>query len=446
MSPRRFPRILAVTALAALAACGGGGSGSADGETRTVLVDYNHDEFAAAFLEMYPRNVTVHPGDTVVFKQEWTGEPHTVTMGKLFDDLSKISPELRKWLKEGGPDPFETLSPEVQSAVEERFNQLPFALGEGYEASQNTAQACYLDDEPPPSDPDTPCPDREQPAFNGRQAYYSSGIIPYEGNDGNRFEVPLADDIAPGDYAYYCAVHGPGQSGVITVVDEATDIPSQAEVSRQAQEEINKTLAEIEKGFRAAERGSLTVETGGESQTFTGDLAGFFAPKVDEVHAFGLEFVPRTIQAKVGEKVSWTVLGGHTISFDVPRYLPIVTFADDGTVEVNPKVTRPQGGWPGQLPEEGAEEEEEGDEEAPPDGEADEAPPEGSEEGAQEEGEDEGGIPEFEELDAGRWNGNGFVSSGVIADVKYSVVFTKAGTYKYACLIHPKMVGEVKVT
>jgi len=30
-------------------------------------------------------------------------------------------------------------------------------------------------------------------------------------------------------------------------------------------------------------------------------------------------------------------------------------------------------------------------------------------------------------------------------EVTYSVTFTKAGTYKYACLVHPQMVGEVDV-
>ena len=54
-------------------------------------------------------------------------------------------------------------------------------------------------------------------------------------------------------------------------------------------------------------------------------------------------------------------------------------------------------------------------------------------------------------LDGGTWNGTGFHSSGLSPDsgdtqvVAYSLTFSKAGTYQYACLIHPKMVGTVVV-
>ena len=37
--------------------------------------------------------------------------------------------------------------------------------------------------------------------------------------------------------------------------------------------------------------------------------------------------------AKVGEKVTWKVIGGHTLSFDVPEYLPILEFKPDGSVD-----------------------------------------------------------------------------------------------------------------
>jgi plastocyanin len=426
---RRLPLLL-LPFLIALPACGGGGSGSGE-ETRTVLVDYNHDEVAASFLGMYPRNVNVHPGDTVVFKQAWTGEPHTVTMGTLFNDVPAGVPELLKWIKEGGPDPFENLSPETQSAVEEKFNKLPFALGESYEASQNAAQPCFLDTGAPPEDPDTPCPKRSQPAFNGRQSYYSSGIIPYEGNQGNRFEVPLSADIDPGDYLYYCAVHGPGQSGVITVKPASEDIPSQSAVDREARKEIEAVADPLLKSYDEAKAGKLVVE----ELNVKPPLSGFF-PDDPNVNAFGSEFVPRELKAKVGQPVTWTVVGGHTISFDVPRYLPILTFADDGKVTLNPRVALPQGGWPGQA-EEGGEEEAAPEEGAPPEEQG--APPEG------EGGEEEGPL-ELETLDAGEWNGSGFVSSGVVGMVKYLVTFTKPGTYKYACLIHPRMVGEVVVS
>ena len=51
-------------------------------------------------------------------------------------------------------------------------------------------------------------------------------------------------------------------------------------------------------------------------------------------------------------------------------------------------------------------------------------------------------------LEAGKWDGSGGLhSSG--ADFHdgdtYAVTFTKSGTYPYACLIHPGMIGKVVV-
>ena len=53
--------------------------------------------------------------------------------------------------------------------------------------------------------------------------------------------------------------------------------------------------------------------------------------------------------------------------------------------------------------------------------------------------------------DGGKFDGTGFRSSGFVPPgppplLGYSLTFTKAGTYSYVCLIHPKMGGVVKVT
>ena len=138
----------------------------------------------------------------------------------------------------------------------------------------------------------------------------------------------------------------------------------------------------------------------------------------------------------MGEKVTWKVIGGHTISFgDVPSYDAQFRMAEDGTVSLNPSHYEPQGGWPG-MPEH----EDEGDEGPPGE--------EGSSEGGPPSEEDDGPPPEVS-LDAGTWDGDGFVSSGVVfgegSPLLYSVTFSKAGTYDYACLIHPRMVGKVTV-
>ena len=403
--------VLLAAVLLVAGACGGGGSSSGP-QTRQVLVDYDHDEFAGAFLSYFPQVVSVRPGDTVDFKQFWTGEPHSVTMGTLVD---KGLIPARKAFKED-PTLFEReeTPPELKEA-EQAFEVLPFMLDENNEVNQLAAQPCYLEAGELPKDPAKPCPEKTLKPFNGRQAYYNSGFIPYEGKKGNKFELKLADDIAPGTYSYYCNLHGPAMSGEIQVQPAGSKIPSQSEVSRGGRVEVEKAVQGLKAGFDAGKSGKLP-ESWGVPEPEGKRLSGF-APASQGVNAFGSEFVPRDIEAKVDEKVTWAFVGGHTVSFDVPRYLPIFTIAKDGTVSFNPQAHRPVGS-PGPPKEERG-----------PPGEG--GPP--------------GVKPKPPEVDAGKWDGSGFLSSGVIFEGSWSLTFTKPGNYKYACLIHPRMLGEVVV-
>ncbi len=408
--------LAAVAALAlGTAACGGVGGESSP--IRTVLVDYNHDEFAGSFIAYFPKSVRVHAGDTVVFRQEWTGEPHSVTMGTLVDQaMTVVAPLMEKY-----PEPDAQPSPEDEAAFEAAMKDLPWMFGDDG-VQQNGAQPCYLDEGTPPADANTPCADvqQEQPEFNGRQSYYSSGFIPYQGPQGNRFEVPLASDIPPGTYNFYCNLHGPGQAGTITVVPSDVDIPSQDEVARQARQEIDAMAAPLEVAHRQAqERDELEMD----GERFRRPLAGWASPEPD-VHAFISEFYPEPLEVRTGEKVTWTFVGPpHTVSFNVPSYFSQLTVEEDGTVVANLQAFDPVNSPP--LPEEG-------DEGPHPEGEA--APPEGAEE------------PPPPVINAGEWDGTGFKSSGGLHHGSaYSLTFTKPGTYNYACLLHPRMVGRVIV-
>lgn len=424
MIPTGTARLVVVLAavLILAAACGSGTGSSAGPQTRTVQVDYNHDAFATSLFENYPRRVQVRPGDTVEFRQDWTGEPHSVTMGTLVDE--KIQPlvdlftdiETTGQFPEGEPTEFEAFD-----------EALPYALGEDGMV-QNAAQPCYVAADEfsgsYPGDETTPCPKQEQPAFNGRQAIYSSGVIPYEGVDGNTFRVRLADDIPTGTYTYYCNVHGPLQYGQIEVVAPGSQIPSQAEVDRQALEEQRAILAPMARNFEAATAGQ-EVEGGDPEDTFTIDagqarVVGVPTPFFEDnrfVHGIVNEFVPRSVEARVGEKVTWTFVGGHTLSFNVPPYFPVFTVAEDGTTTYNPQAEEPVG-WPGPPP-----------------------PDEGGGGG------EEFGPPAPVQVDAGTWDGTGFRSTGLAFNDEdtFSVTFTQPGTYAYACLIHPKMVGTLVV-
>jgi plastocyanin len=298
----------------------------------------------------------------------------------------------------------------VDRESESAFEDLgvPFALDEtedgDFFATQNAGQPCYLSEGGPPEDAETPCRNnqQEQPVFDGNQSYYNSGIIPYEGPAGNTFRVQLAPDIEEGSYFFYCAVHGPNQTTEVRVRPEGSDIPAQAEVSRAARQEIAKFAGPMQETFRDARDGEVDMQ----GEEVEGPFGGLFVPVFGAIN----EFLPRTINAKVGERVTWKVMGwDHTISFDVPRYFPIIRFARNGEVSLNPRLYAPAGGHPA-LPEQ--------------------------------EGE---GI--FR-IDGGTYDGEGFYSSGVFSGepyAEYTLRFSRPGRYRYACLLHPPMVGTVVV-
>lgn len=428
---------------------GGRGTGP---QVREVLVDYDHDEFATSLIGYFPRSVTVRPGDTVRFKQHWTGEPHSVTMGRLVDDvLTKVAPEFDRY--EGTP--MSDIPPEVIERVEAAMVDLPpYMLADDSQAgvNQNVAQPCYLPDGGPPEDTATPCADDDQvqPAFTGRHSFYNSGFIPYEGPKGNVFEVPIAADAAPGTYYYYCNVHGAFQNGAITIVPGDQDIPSQADVARQARAEIEAWAEPLREAYELGKSvDEATFDAYGPPETVRKPFAGFAANDM-WVHGMISEFIPRDMRVNVGDEVTWSFVGNHTVSFQVPPYFSQMHVEDDGTVVFNPQAVLPVGG-PG-FPNESAEPDGDGspaEGEAPP-GEGEDASAEG--EGPSAEGEDASadpdGAPESPPppaVDAGRWDGQTFLSSGVFWEGTYSVTFTQPGSYRYACLIHPRMIGTVVV-
>ncbi len=414
--------LLGLAACLAATACGTDASGAPGAETRRVLVDYVHDEVASSFIAYFPRDVRMHPGDTVVFQQEWTGEPHSVTMGRMVDEMmGVVGPLIEKY-----GDSEEEPPKKVMDRYYKAMAPLPDMISEGnlLAVNQNAGQPCYLDRGGPPKDSDTPCDDADQvqPPFNGRQSYYNSGFIPYEGPQGNEFTVQLADDIEPGVYNYYCNLHGPFQAGTITVVGEDEPIPSQEEVSRQARTEIEAMAEPLAAAFEAAPREGKAEIFG---TTATPPLAGW-AVEAPGAHMSINEFIPRAIEVAVGEPVAWTFVGGHTVSFDVPEYFAQVIVEDDGTVVFNEDASRPI--------------------DSPPLPELDESA-EGAQEGGDEQGGEEaqGPPPEPPLIDAGTWDGEGFRSSGLLWEGTYRMRFATPGQYSYACLIHPQMVGTVEV-
>jgi plastocyanin len=426
---RRVAVALAGIAVLFAGACGdgsGGGSGQAaggKGEDRTVLVDYHHDEFASAFLGFYPKAIQVHPGDTVHFKQAWSGEPHSVTMGGIVEDMFEVAPLVEQY---DGPEearaggvPEET----IQRAIA-AFSKIPGMIN-GDEVFQPGAQPCYVAD---PADvplftdiekeeaiPGAKCPTaaKPQPAFDGTQGLYNSGFIAPTGPSANRFDLPIAADAKPGTYHYFCNYHWVGMSGTVEIVSPDTKVPDQAEVNTQAHKEITKASSGVLARVRAARKGDFgkaQPPLAGRSSTDSED-------EEDPANYVVInEFLPKTIKAKVGKPVTWTLDGfSHTISFNVPKYFPLFTVdGKTGKVTRNPQSFKPVA-W--DVPE--ADHSQDG-------------PP--SDEGRK--------------IDVGTWDGKGgFHSSGSLdhGDT-FTLTFAKAGTYPYACVLHPQMVGTVEVS
>lgn len=395
----------------ALASCGFFGPAANQNE-RTVLIDYHYDQFANMFARYFPNHITVRQGDTAVFKQAWNGEAHTVSFGQIIDTVGK---PVWAYIDKGQQPPQDVLNQTDQAA----FNQIPFMVDQNNHVQQNGAQPCYLDTGTPPTDINTPCPKRTQPAFTGHQAFYSSGFIPYQGTDrDNTFRIPIASNAAPGTYHFICLFHGPGMNGSLTVVPKGAAIPSQAEVDTQAQTQIDQFAKPLVTAFNDAKKGHYPVKL---VAPYKFVLTGYGSPGENDVHGYGSvsEFYPKSIDIKVDETLRWLVVADfHNVAFDVPSYFPEFSVARDGKVTWNPQAVGPvaspalpqsQQGGPGPPPAEI--------------------------------------VPQI--TDAGTYDGSHFISSGLggggPADIGYALTFTKPGTYHYACLIHPQMVGTVVV-
>lgn len=391
-------RLLLTLTVLALGLAGCGSDSGAGGDTRTVLADYNHDEFATSYFGYFPRNVEVHPGDKIVFRQAWTGEPHTVTMGQIVEPLGSA---MAGYLDGTKPIPDEEPQEVIDAA-----KGIPGFFGEeedSLDLVQTGAQPCYVADVAGVPQDGKPCPQlEEQPEFNGRQAFYNSGFIPYEGNNGNKFEVQLADDIATGDYFYFCLIHGSIMGGYINVKPETEEIPGQSEVNKVARDQLDEATERLTKAHESALKGTDRPD-GVDVVAGTEPMDELKFPIV-----LSFEFYPRRFRAKVDDTVTWAA-NGHTISFNVPKYGPQVIIEDDGTVKLNPSAYEPQN-----APE-------------PPemDFENEDAPP--------------------PVQDAGTYVEGKYISSG-LSGAQFKLKFTKAGTYKYACVVHPRMIGEVVVS
>jgi len=401
---RRLAAALAAVALLASACSGSdepsttgtttGGGEADDVQTITIGIDARTDGFASSWSNFFPQKVQAHPGDTIEFRSTFTGEPHSVATGSLIAEAlvasSRIDPN------SDAPPP-----PEIQAVLD----KVPFVFSEDPDAGPDTffvqaaSQPCYLPENDPPTDVACPEPDQEPPEeIDGTERFLSSGFLP----DGETVTFRLSDDMAPGQYAFMCLVHGPAMTESVTVVDKATAIPGPDEVAAAGKQELDDLVAKVK-----------TKVDGVQGITGTAARAG--ATATDEVpSSASLNVMPKEITVKAGEKVTWTVDGFHTIAFNAPEDArPWLQFDSAGALAINKKSYAPAASP--EIP----------------------APLPGS------------GDPPKLPVDAGTWDGQGYHSSGAPftgGQVVYSLAISTPGTYKYLCLVHPDMEGTLKVT
>lgn len=405
---------------AVVAACNDGGQTPNDEPVeRVVLVDYRHDEFASAFLRYYPSSVRVRPGDTVRFKQSWTGEPHSITMGRVVEDLFSIPEELYQY-----ETPEDALAAGISEEEVEKASyaatHIPGMTADQYDVYQPGANPCFVSEGtalPTFADPTTGAPNEaavcpnaavEPPPFVGDEPLYNSGFISPGGDEPNTFRLPISEDAKPGTYRYFCNYHWIGMSGVVEVVDAGTRIPSQAEVNQRARAEIAGDAAEPRRRIRQAADGDF----GGLEPPLAGRSSN---DDPDDDPVVVNEFLPRRVLGEVGEPLTWTVDGApHTVSFNVPKYFPSLDVSG-GRIVWDPRSFRSVG-WT--FPEPVHRDQ-----------------PDESALGA-----------DGQDVDAGGWDGRAFHSSGVLEPGDtFTLTFTRAGTYPFACLLHPQMVGVVEI-
>lgn len=404
MHVRRLLCVLAVVALVA-AGCGdddddtAGGttdtSAQEDGGTVTVNVDADVDDPQSFYLGYFPGTVKVNPGDTVVYKSNFTGEPHTITFGSFINPAIQV---------------FENATPEQLAADEPpaefeplfKYAMLPEGPGD---ANQVSANPCFVTTGALPEDTTQPCTNQEPSPFTGKEVFYNSGFLP----DQEEFELTLADDIAPGVYKGFCMLHFTEMISTIEVVAEGEEATTAAEAEAQADRELEPLVAKVKEAHEKAEASADagTVVAGDPPGEEEPESSG---PPKPNTSAGLAEFTPKEVSVASGGSVTWNVNGPHTITFNAPEDARVIIGkGPDGNTHLVEKAASPA---LFNVP-------------PPPEGEPEGPPP---------------------TADLGSFDGSGFANTGIQFGGGFKVTFTKTGTYRYICTVHPDMEGTVTVT
>lgn len=390
---RRGPLALLLAAAAILAAgCTSGPSPASKAapspsivqpQRYTVSVDASPQSIPLVADAFFPSQLALHPGDSVTFKEEWTGEPHTVTLGTLVDQAASVS---------SSPSP----SPARVSPLTAGSAGLPDLFPAGFPGGRgdvpaSAAQPCFLASGSPPLT--GACPQVAQPDFNGSQTFYNSGWLA----EGSSFTVTVSATTPVGTYHVRDLAH-PVMAGEVQVVPRSQPVPSPSAVAAAGAAELARAVQA--QAPAAAEAAAVTTTL----------VAGITEAGV--TNTFIAAFGPATVTATSGSTLTWNLYGRHALALDPPATATgLLTQSADGSVHINTTAVNHIGGA---------------------------APPTGvPTRPVSVNGGSYGGTG---------FHNSGLLDSVPPGLISYTLKFSAPGTYTVRCLVHPAMTETVNVT
>jgi plastocyanin len=277
-----------------------------------VQIDARASSFSLAASMFFPREISVHAGDTVRFTAVDRGEIHTVTFGRLVDSALET---------------FARLSPGAPRPTLASLGLPPVVIGDPPTALGRTATLpCFLEGGVVPGSDGCRPEEQRQTELSGTQGLFNSGYLA----GGDVFALRLSPSIKPGVYGFMCLLHGPDMSGQITIEERDRPVPDPPSVAARGTEQLGVVVRRLQPLVDGAVRAPAATV-----------VAGVPAPGIP--HTQATVFRPAELTVRRGEPVSWNVAGVHTISFGAPQdAVGLVIRASDRSWALNARLLAPE--------------------------------------------------------------------------------------------------------
>jgi plastocyanin len=180
----------------------------------------------------------------------------------------------------------------------------------------------------------TPC------EFNGSQVVSQGNPLGLPGAAPGPVNIKLT--AAPGFYAFHCRVH-PGMSGHLHILRASASAPSKAHVLQRVRRQVHKDKVDA-LAVEASARATRTQGAHGHSvwHMWAGAVSTNGRVAI-------LEFLPRNLHVRRGDRVVWTVPGAaevHTVTFPGELFTDLLPLCENGDGTDSPAIPNhvpPQG-------------------------------------------------------------------------------------------------------